>query len=465
MDEHHTTGGADEQFPRTPGPAASTWPGPEPHTDFDDPYGEDPPGPGWRTAPRLPDESVLFAGQAADWEPADGPVTSRTRAWPALPARTRSRPRTSRRPATMLAALVLLGALFGAGIAAISSGQTIQFTPADNPAATSQYTPSAGPVTQPPATASPSPGPASPRATASPSRAPAGDPPAISQAGAAKVLSAFWTQNNQANKDRSGALLSGIEGGTSYAIDAGAYRAGTAVDPANSRYAPIAAAGTAYLIPRLPAGTYPRWFAVRVTYTPASQSRHVIALGYLVFAQPSPEAAWKNVLEPYLLPGAGHGPFIATDPGGYAIPAAADVPGPALQLQPEQAAEQTAASLDGASSLIQDPGNLADMRDHAYLAAHLPAGSAVTGSHTAGGAIYALKTVGGGILAFYSLTAQLSITAPPGEQVRIGIPGYLSPSRPVTSAALSYASQFAAYLPPAGQDVPQLIADASGITG
>src|SRR5271154_4762449 len=128
------------------------------------------------------------------------PPASRARTWPALPARPRAGPWPRRRPATLLAALVLLGAASGGGIAAISQGQTVRFTPADNPAATSQYTPSAGPVTQPPATASPSPGPPTPSATMSPSPAPASDPPAISQAGAAKVLAAFWAANNQANQ-------------------------------------------------------------------------------------------------------------------------------------------------------------------------------------------------------------------------------------------------------------------------
>ena len=113
----------------------------------------------------------------------------------------------------MLAALGLLGAGVGTGIAAISSGQTIRFTPADNPAATSQYTPSAGSVSQPSGTASPSPTPAS-------------YPPAISRAAAGTVLAGFWGQNNQADKERSATVLSGIEDGTSYAIDAAAYQAG-----------------------------------------------------------------------------------------------------------------------------------------------------------------------------------------------------------------------------------------------
>jgi hypothetical protein len=363
----------------------------------------------------------------------------------------------------MLAALVLLGAGFGVGIAAISSGRTIRFTPADNPAATSQYTPSAGPVTEPSATVSPSPGQASPSATMSPSPAPASDLPAISQAAAAKVLAAFWTQNDQANKARSSTLLSGIEGGTSYAIDAGAYQTGRAEDPDGSRYAAIgaASASTVYWIPRLASGMYPRWFAVRVAYIRTSEHQHGIVTGYLIFAQATAGAAWKDVLEPYLLH-ASSDPFVLTDADGYgtAVPAGAA----GLTVQPGQVPAQTAGSLDGTASLIQDPGNLADMRDQAYFAAHLPAGSSASDTHAPGGTIYALDTVGGGAIVFYALTAQVSITAPPGQQVAIGIPGYYSASQPVTSADIGYADQFAVYVPAAGQGSPQLLADASGIT-
>jgi hypothetical protein len=341
----------------------------------------------------------------------------------------------------------------------------IRFTPADNPAATSQYTPSAGPVSQPSGTASPSPGPSSPPGTASPSPTQASYPPAISQAAAATVLAGFWVQNNQADKARSATLLSGIEAGTSYAIDAGAYLTSRAEDPANSRYTAIAAASTStvYWIPRLASGTYPRWFAARVSYIRAGQPQHDIVTGYLVFVQASLGAAWKDVLEPYVLQGTSPDPFIPTDADGYATAAAADAGG--LTVQPGQVPAQTAASLDGTATLIQDPGNLADMRDRAYFAAHLPAGSSVTDMHAPDGPVYALETVGGGVLAFYDLTAQLAIAAPPGQQVAIGIPGYYSASQPVTSADISYAGQFAAYLPPAGQGSPQLLADASGITG
>jgi len=465
VDTHHTSDGTDEQFPWPSGPAAGTWPGPAPDPDLDDPYGDDVPGPGWRTPPQPQDQPGFFADQASGREPAAAPAASRTRTWQVLPARTRARPRTRRRPATLLAALVLLGAASGAGIAAISQGQTVRFSPADNPAATSQYTPSAGPVTQPPATASPSPGPATLPATMSPSPAPASDPPAISQAAAAKVLADFWTANNQANQARSVTLLSGIEGGTSYAIDAGAYQAGRAEDPDGSRYTPIGAASgsTVYWIPRLAPGVYPRWFAARVAYVRTSEPQHGIVTGYLVFAQASAGAPWKDVLEPYLLQGTSTDPFILTDTDGYATAAPAGTAG--LAVAAGQVPGQVAAVLDGTAGFIAVPGNLADMRDQAYFAAHLPAGSSVSDTHAPGSAVYALETAGGGAIVFCDLTAQVSITAPPGQEVAIGIPGYYTTGQPVTSADIGYADQFAVYVPAAGQGSPQLLADDSGITG
>jgi hypothetical protein len=280
-----------------------------------------------------------------------------------------------------------------------------------------------------------------------------------------RLLAAFWAANNQANQARSGTLLSGIEGGTSYAIDAGAYQAGRAEDPDGSRYTAIGAASgsTVYWIPRLASGMYPRWFAARVAYIRTGQPGHGIVTGYLIFAQASAGAAWKDVLEPYLLQGSSSDPFILTGADGYATAAPAGAAG--LTVQPGQVPAQAAASLDGAASLIQDPGNLADMRDRAYFAAHLPAGSSVTGTHAPGGTLYALETAGGGAIVFCDLTAQVSISAPPGQQVAIGIPGYYSASQPVTSADIGYADQFAVYVPAAGQGRPQLLADASGITG
>jgi hypothetical protein len=183
----------------------------------------------------------------------------------------------------------------------------------------------------------------------------------------------------------------------------------------------------------------------------------------VLFTQAARNAPWKNDLEPYMLPGTGPGPFIETDSHGYAIAAsAADETG--LSVTSAQIQEATAESLDSSSSTVKNPGNLADLRDEAYFSGKLPAGSTDTDKHSTSGRVFALETVGGGVLAFYALTAQLTLAPPTGQTFQVTIPGFYSASQTLTSATIGYAEQFAAYIPP-GQASPQILADASGITG
>ena len=187
--------------------------------------------------------------------------------------------------------------------------------------------------------------------------------------------------------------------------------------------------------------------------------------GYVLFLQDAKNAAWKNVLEPYLLPSTGPAPFIETDAQGYAIqPALTSAAG--LTASPAQIPQLTAQSLDGASATLKNPGNLTDLRDQAYFQARLPAGSAITDRHDTSGLVFALKTAGGGALVFYHLTARLSLASPQGEPLKLGIPGYYSSSQALTSATVDYADQFAVYIPAGSAGAaPIVIADASGITG
>jgi hypothetical protein len=246
-------------------------------------------------------------------------------------------------------------------------------------------------------------------------------------------------------------------------MDAGTYQMDRVTDPANRQYTAFTAENATYYIPRQPAGAYPRWFAARVTYASLAAPRHATGAGYVLFTQAAMNAPWKNVLEPCMLPGAGPGPFIETDVHGYAIAASAsDEAG--LSVTSAQIQEATAGSLDGSSATVKNPGNLADLRDEAYFSGKLPAGSTGTDKHSAPGRMFALKTAGGGVLAFYALTAQLTLAPPPGQTFQVSIPGFYSSSQTLTSAAIGHAEQFAAYLPP-GQASPQILADASGITG
>jgi hypothetical protein len=290
-------------------------------------------------------------------------------------------------------------------------------------------------------------------------------PAAISRTGAERVLANYWRVNNAANQSRSSTLLATIEAGSSYAMDAGTYRMSRVTDPAGSQYAPFTAENAIYYIPRQPAGVYPRWFAARVTYATLASPQHATGAGYMLFIQDAKDAAWKNILEPYLITAARPAPFIQTDAQGYAIQAPL-TSAARLAAAPAQIPYLTAESLDGATPAvtIRNPGNLADLRNQASFQSRLPAGSANIDRHDTAGLVFALKTVGGGALVFYHLTARLSLAAPPGRTINIRVSGYYSPSQALTSATVDYAEQFAVYLP-AGSAAPAVIADASGITG
>jgi hypothetical protein len=286
-------------------------------------------------------------------------------------------------------------------------------------------------------------------------------PPAITRDEAEQVLASYWQVNSRANILRSSTLLGTIEAGTSYRMDTGTYQAERAEDPGSSRYTAFTASDAVYYIPRQPAGVYPRWFAVRVTYVTAAAPSRVTGTGYVLFTQPAAGSPWKNVLEPYILPHAGPPPFIQTDAQGYAItPAAA---AGELSVAPDQIQQETIASLNGTATVVKNPGNLADLTAQAYFESKLPAGSADTDTRTVPGMFFALSTVNGGALVFYSLGADLSLAPPAGSTFELAIPGFYSLAQALTSAHIGYAEQFATCIPQQGS--PQVIADASGITG
>jgi hypothetical protein len=319
----------------------------------------------------------------------------------------------------------------------------IRISPADNPAATaSQPTPGVRSGGTSPAAAVPA---------------------ALTKAAAERILASYWQVNNAANESRSDTLLKTVEAGSSYSMDAGTYQMDRVTDPANRQYTAFTAENATYYIPRQPAGVYPRWFVARVTYANLAAPQHATGAGYVLFTQEAMNAPWKNDLEPYMLKGAGPGPFVETDSHGYAIAASAsDEAG--LSVTSAQIQETTAESLDSSSAAVKNPGNLADLSDEAYFSGKLPAGSTDTDKHSTSGRVFALKTAGGGVLAFYALKAQLTLAPPPGQTFQVSIPGFYSSSQTLTSATIGYAEQFATYLPP-DQASPQILADASGITG
>ena len=416
-------------------PEDDTW------TSHEHPGDADPYAPGEWGSPQeygqpeeMNDQGVFVPGHDDPWETAPTP--------PYGTPRHRSARRIRLGPLAM-AALALISVCVIAVIT-LPHARAIRLTPADDPGATaSQHTPSV-------------------RSGRSP---PPAEPPAITRTGAERVLTNYWRVNNTANQSRSDALLATIEAGSSYTMDAGTYQMSRVTDSADSQYAPFTASNAIYYIPRQPAGVYPRWFAARITYATLASPQHATGAGYVLFLQDAKDAAWKNVLEPYLLASTGPAPFIETDAQGYAIQAPL-TSAAGLTASPAQIPQLTAQSLDGTSAAVRNPGNLADLRDQAYFQSRLPAGSADTDRHDTAGLVFALKTAGGGALVFYHLTARLSLTPPPGQTINLGIPGYYSSSQAISSAAVDYADQFAVYLPAdSAYAAPAVIADASGITG
>lgn len=389
--------------------------------------------------PDWTDEGVFIAGdgdRSPEWDTGSASLTPPYRTPRYHPAR--------RLPARLIAttAVVLL-CITAITFVMFSRNHTIRVSPAGNPAATaSQPTPGV-------------------QGGSTPSAAP--EAAALTTADVERILASYWQVNNTANESWSDTLLKTVEAGSSYSMDAGTYQMDRVTDPANRQYTAFTAENATYYIPRQPAGVYPRWFVARVTYANLAAPQHATGAGYVLFTQAAENAPWKNDLEPYMLPGTGPGPVIETDSRGYAIEASAsDEAG--LSVTSAQVQEATAESLDGSSTTVKNPGNLADLRDETYFSGKLPAGSTGTDKHSTLGRIFALETAGGGVLAFYALTAQLTLAPPPGQTFQVSIPGFYSSSQTLTSATVEYAEQFATYIPP-GQAAPQILADASGITG
>jgi hypothetical protein len=277
--------------------------------------------------------------------------------------------------------------------------------------------------------------------------------------------------NNSANAQRSDALLTTIETGSSYAIDAGLYQVQQAEEVAPyPAFGPLQAT---YYIPRdEPAGD-PRWFVVQVANAFFSSPKKVASTEYLLFTQSAPGGAWQNAIEPYLLSGAS-APQIAVGSDGLATavgPGAASV-----AVTPGQLAAVTAASLDGTGldgtgsgqAAIADPGNLADQGDQRFWQGKIQGGE-VTDTHApaqgADGHEFALLTDDGGALVFYTDAATLTITPPAGSMLHLSVPGFYSSNQALSRAEMNYLEQFAAYDPPAGTGAPRIVADYSGITG
>ena len=235
-------------------------------------------------------------------------------------------------------------------------------------------------------------------------------------------------------------------------------------------YAAFELTGTQYYIPRLPQTAYPRWFVVRGTYVTLSAGKN-LGSAYIVFAQDSPGAAWKDVTEPDILPGRTL-PQISTGSDGYAESVAADDAG--LSVAPDKIGQVTATWLDQVASstsntaVLADAGNLTDLKDEVFWRSGEGGATfdAADPHSVPADPVFALMTTSGGALVFYTVAAHLVLTPPDGDTISaLNIPGYYSPSTSagLASAAVGYVEQFATYVPAAGHSGRQIVADIASI--
>lgn len=294
-------------------------------------------------------------------------------------------------------------------------------------------------------------------------------PPAITTADAERVVSRYLQVNNEANESYSDSLLGTIESGSSYTMDAGSYRFALG-ESDRTPYVPFDLTSTRFYIPHRPRTEYPRWFVTQGSYVTTAGGKN-LGSAYIVFAQDSAGAAWKDVVEPDILPGQSV-PQIATDSGGYAESVTADDTG--LNVAPDKIGQVTATWLDKVASstsnttVKNEAGNLTDLKDEVFWRSGEggPALDATDTHSVPADPVFALKTTTGGALVFYTTAAQLTLTPPGGGTISaLTIPGYYSPSSSagLTSATVGYVEQFATYIPAAGNSDRQVVADISSI--
>jgi hypothetical protein len=374
-----------------------------------------------------------------EWPDGSWPPRRNRRSWRAGGSRRGDSWRDgSGRPPWLVPAAVALTVAAAVGVVLVTGGH-----PAGRAGGTSTAAPPQ-PVRPVPGTAAPG--------TAAP-------PAPLTMTEAQGVLAGYTSANNGANAQRNDALLATIETGTSYTIDAGIYRVQRAEQA--PPYPAFGPARARYYIPRQQSAAYPRWFVAQVANANLASPGKVTGTEYLLFTQAAPGATWKNAIEPYLVPGA-TAPAIALGSDGLATAISPDTT--SLAVAPARLPGLTAASLDGAGPL-PDPGNLADRLDLEFWRAKLPAAS-VSGRHApaSGGQVFGLRTADGGALLFYTDAAELTLAPPPGNVLRLTIPGFYSSGQALSRAGIGYLEQFATYVPAHGGTGLRVIADYSGIT-
>jgi hypothetical protein len=367
------------------------------------------------------------------------------------------------------AGVVVAGAAVGVAAVLLTSGR------AGGQAGQGAGRPAAAPAATPTRAASGTASAAGPAGTGPAGTGAAGLPLTIAEA--QRVLAGYTTVNNEANAQRSDALLATIEAGSSYAIDAGLYQMQRAAGA--QPFPPFSPVQATYYIPRGEPAAGPRWFVVQVANAFTSNPAKVTSAEYLLFTQSAPSGTWQDTIEPYLLPGAS-APEVAVGTDGLATAVSPDAA--VVTVAPGQLPQATATALDSTGpdstglagsgdgrAAVAVPGNLADRADQRTWQAAVQGGQ-VSDAHApaagADGQEFALQTADGGALVFYTDAAEVTITPPAGSQLQLTIPGFYSPGQALAQARVSYLEQFAAYDPPAAAGgAPRVVADYSAITG
>jgi hypothetical protein len=309
-----------------------------------------------------------------------------------------------------------------------------------------------------------------------------GPPPVITMAGAQKVLTQYMVGSNHANQLRDSSVLAGVEAGSSYQIDSGTYTFNRVADPSNQNYSELSFVQPTFFIPHQTG--YPAWFAVRAHQQPVPpKSGSSNADLYLLFTRASASAKWLEVLDPYVLSGAGPAPRVTTDSHGNALQVAPADAG-RLALAPDRLPAADVDYLNAGTGLAQPlrPGlptpkpansavtfasgktNLGVLHDQAFFEGLDAQGQLLVQvlHATTSDPVYALRTADGGALVFYDLSATMTISTIYGQLFSVKYSGFISGSEQDAAFQVNYSEEFAVYEPAGAQAAPQVVAEVSG---
>ncbi|HEX4830155.1 MAG TPA: hypothetical protein VH478_03565 [Trebonia sp.] len=285
--------------------------------------------------------------------------------------------------------------------------------------------------------------------------------PPVSQAQAQQVLAHYTAANNDANTHASQPTLTGVETGSSLAIDIGVYKRKQVTKAAP--YPPYTPVGATYYIPRESPATYPHWFAVHVRNAFAAKPAQVVNGEYLVFTQAAPGAPWRDALEPFIVSSAAE-PGIAVDANGNATAVALN--DPTLAVAPSAASGATAAQFNQGTPPVPNSHVVASVEETDAIAQAARGSHAVIAHCSTPDPVFGLRTTDGGALLFYDVGSALSLTAPAGGQLRLNVPGFVAPAAHQAKAIVDYLLQFAMVDPAKGHGTTLTpVADYSGTIG